>query len=156
MPEKKKYEAIRANPVRLAIYLEQKRKWKTKNKQRFIFRHFSSDFKVRKKVNIPATFFWGLAKRQKLICALSGRKLTSATMSIDHIVPLSKGGTNAIENLQFVHVDVNYAKRSMSDANFIQLCKEVVAHANERNSKIDLPDIQSPLCSSRGGDTYSL
>ena len=30
-----------------------------------------------------------------------------------------------MSNLQFVHVDVNYAKRNLTEAEFIQMCKDV-------------------------------
>jgi len=49
-------------------------------------------------------------------------------MSIDHKIPTSKGGTHDVSNLQFVHVDVNYAKRNLLESEFIQMCKEVSSH----------------------------
>jgi hypothetical protein len=33
-------------------------------------------------------------------CRICGRELTKETVTIDHVIPVSKGGTNAIENLQ--------------------------------------------------------
>ena len=46
-------------------------------------------------------------------------------MSIDHKVSLSRGGSNDLSNLQFVHVDANYAKRILSQEDFIQMCRDV-------------------------------
>lgn len=125
MPNKKKYESIRNNPLRLERTRDYNAKWIKINRTKYPFTHFSKDFHHRKKVKITPFQFWCIAKRQKLICPLSGRKLTGDTMSVDHRIPISKGGTHDMSNLQFVHVDVNYAKRNLTEAEFIQMCKDV-------------------------------
>lgn len=38
-------------------------------------------------------------KRSRGICACCGKKLTTKTMTMDHIIPISRGGTNEPENL---------------------------------------------------------
>ena len=68
-----------------------------------------------------------IAKKQKLVCPLTGRKLQGNTMSVDHKIPISRGGTNELSNLQFVHIDVNYAKQDLLQEEFIQLCRDVVS-----------------------------
>ena len=73
-----------------------------------------------------------IAKRQKLLCALTGEKLTNETISVDHIVPKSKGGTNKPENIRLVHKDVNLARRALTDTEFLTLCKKVVNHLDSR------------------------
>lgn len=40
-----------------------------------------------------------ILKRTHGICACCGKKLTTKTMTIDHIIPISRGGTNDPENL---------------------------------------------------------
>lgn len=129
MPNAKKYKAIKNDPKRYRVYLDGKKSWIKTNRTKFPFTHFSSDFKHRKKIIISPFQFWCIAKRQKMICPLTGRKLNGDTMSIDHKIPLSKGGTNEISNLQFVHVDVNYAKRNLLESEFIQMCTEVCTQA---------------------------
>lgn len=81
---------------------------------------------------ILALDLWGLAKRQRLLCPVSGRKLSNRNISIDHIVPLSKGGTHDISNLRLTIKEINYARINMSDADFIALCREVAAHNPEK------------------------
>jgi HNH endonuclease len=68
-----------------------------------------------------------LWKRQRGKCLLTGRRLDRTNAEIDHILASSKGGSNDISNLRWVHHDVNQAKGALSDAEFLILCKEVVA-----------------------------
>lgn len=69
---------------------------------------------------------WKLAKKQKLICSLTGRKLTIKNISVDHILPLSKGGTNALNNLRFVDRHANLARLTFSDNELFELAKDIV------------------------------
>jgi 5-methylcytosine-specific restriction endonuclease McrA len=71
-----------------------------------------------------------ILKRQQERCALTGRSLKPAYAAIDHIVPLIKGGKHVAANLQILHMQVNVAKGSMAQDEFIALCREVVAHAD--------------------------
>jgi len=49
--------------------------------------------------------------RQKGCCKLTGAPIPAGiTPHLDHIVPVSKGGTNASDNLQWVHPMANHAK----------------------------------------------
>lgn len=50
-----------------------------------------------------------LFKKQKS-CALCGEVLTLETASVDHKIPLSKGGSNFLDNLQLTHIDCNFKK----------------------------------------------
>ena len=59
-------------------------------------------------------------------CALTGRVLTPETVSLDHIVPLSRGGGSTLDNIQFVTREANQAKSTMSQEEFIELCRDVV------------------------------
>jgi 5-methylcytosine-specific restriction endonuclease McrA len=68
-----------------------------------------------------------LVDRQGYRCALTGRELTPDAAFVDHVTPVSSGGSSAIENLQVVHADVNEAKGTMTQDEFIQLCRDVVA-----------------------------
>lgn len=68
--------------------------------------------------------------KQKYQCALTGRELTPENCSIDHIIPLCKGGVHAKENAQLVVAEVNYAKGNLTEKEFLQLCRDVVAYAD--------------------------
>ena len=47
-------------------------------------------------------------------CYLCGESLTWETAEIDHVIPLSKGGTSEIGNLKWVHRDCNSIKKDMT------------------------------------------
>ena len=69
-----------------------------------------------------------LAYKQRLICPYSGIKLNRENMSIDHIIPLSKGGTSNINNLCIVDKRINIMKSTMGVEEFINLCKIISQH----------------------------
>ncbi len=71
-----------------------------------------------------------LLEWQQHRCALTGRLLTPETASLDHVVPVSCGGEHVMENAQVLHKDVNRAKTTMSNDEFIQLCRDVVEHVS--------------------------
>jgi len=71
-----------------------------------------------------------LLKRQQYCCALTGRELTPQTAALDHILPIRCGGEHVIENVQVLHKDVNRAKGSMTNDEFIKLCDDVINWSN--------------------------
>ncbi len=77
---------------------------------------------------VAARFFSRAAEAGLLRCELTGRTLTLDTASPDHITPKSKGGTNGLANLRWLHVDVNKARLATDDAGFVQMCQEVARY----------------------------
>lgn len=62
-------------------------------------------------------------------CALTGWKLTMGVdADLDHIVPLSKGGSHEISNLQWLNKDVNIIKRDLSEDYFLSIVKAISQH----------------------------
>lgn len=66
-------------------------------------------------------------RRQGYRCALTGDELTPEIASLDHVVPLSRGGEHRPENIQVVTRDANRAKGPMVAAEFVEFCRRVVA-----------------------------
>lgn len=65
-----------------------------------------------------------LIEAQNYECPYSGRKLViGRNAAIDHKRPRSRGGTDTIDNLQWVDDEVNRAKTSMTHEEFIALCR---------------------------------
>ena len=68
-----------------------------------------------------------LIKKQDYRCALSGEKLTPNTAELDHMMPRSLGGSDTIENLQWLDKEINRMKGQMSVEQFIAACRRVAA-----------------------------
>lgn len=48
------------------------------------------------------------------------------TYSFDHIIPISRGGDNSLENLGICTKEANQAKNNMTPEEFIEFCQKVV------------------------------
>jgi CRISPR/Cas system Type II protein with McrA/HNH and RuvC-like nuclease domain len=74
------------------------------------------------------------------VCYLTGHKIDLQepnSYSFDHIVPVSKGGTNSLDNLGLTTKQANQAKSDMSLPEFINLCKTVLRHQKANKVKND-------------------
>lgn len=71
-----------------------------------------------------------MLQAQAYRCSLSGRVLTPANAALDHILPVSRGGHHVIENVQILDKQVNRAKATMTNEEFVAMCREVVAWAD--------------------------
>ena len=71
-----------------------------------------------------------LLEDQDGLCAYTGEPLIlGENASLDHIVPRSRGGSNDIDNLQWVTRTVNWAKSNLSHEAFLGMCKAVALNA---------------------------
>lgn len=98
--------------------------------KRFFFIR-SSNLKIRAKSKDEVATVADISrlwKAQRGMCPITGRRLNRDNAQLDHIVPLKQGGSDLMENLRWVHRDVNYAKRDLLDDDFFRLCTDVVAH----------------------------
>lgn len=66
-----------------------------------------------------------LIEEQNYRCALSGRKLEPDTATLDHKVPRSAGGGHSMDNVWFLHRDVNRAKGTQTVEEFRLMCRQV-------------------------------
>jgi hypothetical protein len=64
-------------------------------------------------------------QKQSFKCALTGADLTPQTAALDHIVPISGGGTHTIDNVWVIDQQVNAAKGSMPLEEFVAMCQAV-------------------------------
>lgn len=69
-------------------------------------------------------------KGTKVNCYLTGTPidLEKDDYCFDHIIPVSKGGTNDLNNLGITIPAANYAKNNLTVDEFINLCKLVLEH----------------------------
>jgi hypothetical protein len=78
-----------------------------------------------------------LLEAQNFRCAMTGRALTPRTAALDLIVPIRCGGEHVIENTQILDKAVNRAKGSLTSAEFITLCREVVTWTGRSASDVE-------------------
>lgn len=71
-----------------------------------------------------------LLLRQNFRCALTGQSLNPSNAALDHVRPICRGGSHTIRNMQALLDTVNRAKATMTQEEFIQLCREVVDWAD--------------------------
>ena len=122
-------------------YKQESRKYYRKNKQyirqqeiKHPFRRLASNANFRYKDSKITPFdLWKIAKKQKLRCALTNEKLTLENISLDHVIPKSKGGLNIISNLRLILHPINIARQNMTDERFVNMCKSVVDYSRWKN-----------------------
>lgn len=64
-------------------------------------------------------------------CYLTGRQLDfkdPRSYEFDHILPVSTGGPNTLDNLGIACPEANHAKCAMDLEDFIQMCRDVINH----------------------------
>lgn len=72
-------------------------------------------------------------------CYLTGDKLNLSdpkAFSFDHILPVSKGGSNDFENLGVCTMMANQSKHSMTVDEYIELCKKVLINFGYKVEKM--------------------
>lgn len=82
---------------------------------------------TKRKKKATAKQLYQLIEEQEFRCSLSGMKLTPKIARLDHKVPVSKGGDDSVDNLQWVHEEINRMKGTMDNLEFLELCKRIVA-----------------------------
>lgn len=70
------------------------------------------------RILIPKEVRKYIYNRDKNQCQGCGKKLTETMLNIDHIIPLAKGGSNDISNLQTLCSDCNQKKKANIDQRF--------------------------------------
>lgn len=109
---------------------EYHKKYARKIKRTKTFKYLAANMNYWYKNGIITSFdLWKIAKRQKLLCPFTGQKLTVENISVDHFISKSKGGLNIPSNIRLVVKSINTAKQTMTDDEFINLCKCVVNYA---------------------------
>jgi CRISPR/Cas system Type II protein with McrA/HNH and RuvC-like nuclease domain len=84
-----------------------------------------------------------LWKSQRGLCALTGRKL-DRTAQLDHKLPLARGGTDDLANLQWTTAEANRAKRDLTDVEFHALCVDAVRWIGQRIDAVALVNTAQP------------
>lgn len=65
--------------------------------------------------------------------------LTPATTTLDHVVPRHLGGSDALSNLQWLHKDINAMKGSLTEVDFVAVCRLIVERYDGRLRRAQEP-----------------
>ena len=90
--------------------------------------------------SIPKKVRFEVLKRDKFTCQYCGRQAPDVVLNIDHITPVSKGGTNDITNLITSCWDCNSGKsnRELSDDTTIKKQKAQLDLLQERREQLEM------------------
>jgi hypothetical protein len=100
-----------------------------------VLRERKQNVRVRVPVTIDVEYAWNLFLSQGRKCSLSGIPLVISgtgrenTASLDRI-DSSKG--YEVGNVQWVHKDVNFMKRTYSQEYFLEMCKRIAENENNK------------------------
>ena len=67
------------------------------------------------RVKLPANVKEEVYKKSGGVCEICGKPLSKLNYTVDHIIPLSRGGTNEMSNLRAVHKTCNQIKGNFLD-----------------------------------------
>jgi 5-methylcytosine-specific restriction endonuclease McrA len=70
------------------------------------------------RINIPKSVREFVLKRDNFTCKSCRKNCNEVKLTIDHIIPLSKGGSNDISNLQTLCLFCNQSKYQKIDIRF--------------------------------------
>ncbi len=90
--------------------------------------------------HIPKRIRFEVFKRDAFTCQYCGAKAPDAILEIDHIEPVSHGGTNEILNLATACVSCNSGKsdKRLSDNSVIQKQRTQLEELQERREQIEM------------------
>lgn len=87
---------------------------------------------------VTRTALLQLAEWQGFRCPVSGRNLIPTDSAVDYVLPVTRGGSRTMENVQIVHKEVAEGKRNLTSAEYLSLCAEVLNQSAQKTAP-DLP-----------------
>lgn len=93
------------------------------------------------KVEISIEYAWNLFLKQDKKCALTGVSLQFGNTSSRNTASLDRIDSTIgylVDNVQWVHKDINWMKNKFKLDKFIYLCKQVASHNNDNKQETQL------------------
>jgi hypothetical protein len=89
---------------------------------------------------IPKSIRFEIFKRDNFTCQYCGKKAPDVVLHVDHIHPVSKGGTNDLLNLITSCIDCNLGKsdRTLADTTIIDRKRTQIEELQERRDQIEM------------------
>lgn len=94
-----------------------------------------------KRIIIPKTTKEKVYENGNGVCAICGKPIERNDFTIDHIIPLSRGGSNDLENLQIACHDCNELKGNRMDNEFATGLTTILSNDLLKNPNKKLSDI---------------
>jgi hypothetical protein len=93
-----------------------------------------------KRKTIPQSIRFEVFKRDLFTCQYCGKKAPEAILEIDHIVPISKGGDNSIENLVSACRECNGGKsdKKLSELSEVEKSRRQIEDLQEKRNMTDM------------------
>lgn len=104
----------------------------------YIWKNILSNASKRKiKLNVTKEECFNLLQKQNFKCKLSGLDIYLSKCAAEHLENKTTASLDRIDNLkgylidniQWVHKDINLMKRTLTEEHFIKLCNDVVNHS---------------------------
>src|SRR5574341_1258757 len=77
-------------------------------------------------LSVPMEYGIELLEKQKYKCNICGDELKiGKDVSIDHVIPISKGGEHSLKNIAFTHWECNLMKHDMTMERLIEISKKI-------------------------------
>lgn len=94
-----------------------------------------------KRIIIPKTIKQRVYEKCHGRCGICGAPVTPGYWTLDHIMPLARGGSNEINNLQVACDDCNKLKSSRTDEEFATGLTTILSHSLSENPNKELSDM---------------
>ena len=96
--------------------------------------------KATKRKNLSKKQRFEVFKRDQFTCQYCGKKAPDVVLHVDHIMPVSKGGSNRIANLVTSCIDCNLGKsnRLLSDKSAVEIQRKELDNQQERINQIKM------------------
>ena len=93
-----------------------------------------------KRKSLPQTIRFEVFKRDKFTCQYCGKSAPDVILEIDHIIPVSKGGSNDIMNLVTACRECNRGKtnKNLDDNSTVRIQKKQLDDLQERREQLEM------------------
>jgi 5-methylcytosine-specific restriction endonuclease McrA len=66
--------------------------------------------------------------KQNGICAMCGKRIYFYDFTVDHIIPVSKGGKNTLDNMEAMCYTCNHMKADILKTDFLEHISKIYKH----------------------------
>lgn len=94
---------------------------------------FSDLLSTSNRITLPTYIREKVYEKSGGVCQLCGKPLSKYAFTVDHIQPLSRGGTNELDNLRAVHEECNKLKGKFTDSEMYNTITPIICNSVYNN-----------------------